>query len=772
VNEILLHCQLEFASDRFLRPGVYVMEIKKLGFVAILLPFFCLLFVADGFAQTSAFSYQGRLNDAGSPANGTYFLQFKLFDAASGGTQIGSTIPDISVTVSNGGFSTSLDFGPGPFSGANRFLEISVKKLAADPYVVLSPRQQILTVPYSIKSKSADDSSQLGGLDSSRFVQQDAGGNVSIGGNLTVSGTTSYNIINAQSQYNLNGQRILGTTNGNSNLLLGISAGQSLTTGFFNTFLGNATGVLTTTACCNTFVGTGAGNSNTTGGSNSFFGFSAGSSNTTGSQNSFFGLGAGQLNVIGNNNAFFGVSAGVKNTASENSFFGAESGLENTTGVLNSFFGRSAGFSNTTGSQNSFFGSLAGNANTTGQANSVFGADAGKSNTGGVNNAFFGASAGNGNQTGGANAFFGALSGFLNNGSNNAFFGHRAGFANQTGFNNVFFGSNTGDTNTTGSNNTLIGANAQLGANNLTFASVFGAGASVSTNNTVVLGRNLDTVQIPGNLNVGGNLAGGNIVNNLNGLTGNITLAAGANITLTPAGNTLTIASTGGGGNPILNQTTLQTSANFNIDGTGRANIFNANTQFNLGGNRILSGTSETGTANLFAGFSAGASTTGGFNAFVGTFAGQHNTSGGNNSYFGVNAGGGEGSAGTENTFIGNGAGFADGDGNRLTYIGVNTGNAPGFTLTNATAIGANARVTQNNSLVLGSINGVNGGIADTNVGVGTTAPKAKLHVQGGNLYLGAAGQGIILKSPDGATCRLLSIDNTGVIVLTTLTCP
>src|SRR6266850_4501717 len=81
--------------------------------------------------QTSAFSYQGRLTDGGSPANGTYILQFQLFDAASDGAQIGSTIADVSVTASNGVFSTSLDFGAAAFSGANRFLLISVKKLAA-----------------------------------------------------------------------------------------------------------------------------------------------------------------------------------------------------------------------------------------------------------------------------------------------------------------------------------------------------------------------------------------------------------------------------------------------------------------------------------------------------------------------------------------------------------------------------------------------------------------------------------------------------------------
>jgi hypothetical protein len=51
--------------------------------------------------------------------------------------------------------------------------------------------------------------------------------------------------------------------------------------------------------------------------------------------------------------------------------------------------------------------------------------------------------------------------------------------------------------------------------------------------------------------------------------------------------------------------------------------------------------------------------------------------------------------------------------------------------LTNATAIGANASVTQSNSLVLGSINGVNGATADTSVGIGTTAPAERLHVSG-----------------------------------------
>ena len=41
-----------------------------------------------------------------------------------------------------------------------------------------------------------------------------------------------------------------------------------------------------------------------------------------------------------------------------------------------------------------------------------------------------------------------------------------------------------------------------------------------------------------------------------------------------------------------------------------------------------------------------------------------------------------------------------------------------------------------------------------------------------GNTLVTSAGNGIILKSPDGATCRLLSIDNAGSLVLTAITCP
>ncbi len=56
----------------------------------LLIPLLLLLSATATLAQSTGFTYQGRLQDNGTPANGSYDLQFTLFD--SGGTQIGSPL--------------------------------------------------------------------------------------------------------------------------------------------------------------------------------------------------------------------------------------------------------------------------------------------------------------------------------------------------------------------------------------------------------------------------------------------------------------------------------------------------------------------------------------------------------------------------------------------------------------------------------------------------------------------------------------------------------
>jgi hypothetical protein len=102
--------------------------------------------------QTTAFTYQGQLTDAGAPANASYDLRFALFDTVAGGTQIGSpqTVPTVS--VSSGVFTVQLDFGVNAFPGANRSLEIGVKPAGVGSFTTLAPRQQISSTPYAIRT--------------------------------------------------------------------------------------------------------------------------------------------------------------------------------------------------------------------------------------------------------------------------------------------------------------------------------------------------------------------------------------------------------------------------------------------------------------------------------------------------------------------------------------------------------------------------------------------------------------------------------------------
>ena len=103
----------------------------------------------------TAFSYQGRLNDAGLPATGSYDLKFELYDADTEGNLTGA-VEQAAVNVTGGLFTTDLDFGgPEVFNGSQYWLEISVKTAGGADYTVLAPRQLIRPVPYAIRAQQA-----------------------------------------------------------------------------------------------------------------------------------------------------------------------------------------------------------------------------------------------------------------------------------------------------------------------------------------------------------------------------------------------------------------------------------------------------------------------------------------------------------------------------------------------------------------------------------------------------------------------------------------
>ena len=298
-------------------------------------------------AQTTAFTYQGRLTDGGTPANGDYDLLFNMWNSPSGGTLVHSQTFN-NVRVTNGVFTVSLDFGASSFTGPNRFLEIGAKLVGSSSFTFVNPRQQITSTPYAIRSLSAAsaDSVPASGVSagSGNYIQnsstQQTSSNFNITGNGTAGGTLTGNVVSATLQFNLGGNRILSA--GSENLFLGFEAGLANTAGIRNSFVGRF-----------------AGTANTTGNDNSFFGLRAGATTTTGSFNSFFGNYAGEFGANGSLNSFFGIRAGQRNSGSDNSFFGTLAGYLNELGSGNTFVGHFAGQSNRFGSFNTLVGDTA-----------------------------------------------------------------------------------------------------------------------------------------------------------------------------------------------------------------------------------------------------------------------------------------------------------------------------------------------------------------------------------------------------------------------------
>ena len=182
-----------------------------------------------------------------------------------------------------------------------------------------------------------------------------------------------------------------------------------------------------------------------------------------------------------------------------------------------------------------------------------------------------------------------------------------------------------------------------------------------------------------GNVNITGTLTAGSLsANSISGIIGPANGgtglgAVGAAGTFLRSDGTNWTASVlqpgdivGGSANYVQNGTSPQASSNFNISGNGTvggtvtAATVNATGQFNLGGSRFLSGSSN----NLFAGINSGSANTGSSNTFVGANSGQSNA------------------AGSNNTLLGTGANVGSG--------GLNF----------ATAVGAGATVNSSNSLV------------------------------------------------------------------------
>ena len=106
---------------------------------------------ATAAALGTDFNYQGLLVKNGVSYNGTADVRFRLYDAVTGGVQVGSDVTVTGMTVTNGFFGTQLDFGP-VFDGNKRWLAVSVQTPGDVGYTDLTPRRPISAAPYAVRA--------------------------------------------------------------------------------------------------------------------------------------------------------------------------------------------------------------------------------------------------------------------------------------------------------------------------------------------------------------------------------------------------------------------------------------------------------------------------------------------------------------------------------------------------------------------------------------------------------------------------------------------
>ncbi|GAB3494114.1 hypothetical protein GCM10027341_09860 [Spirosoma knui] len=302
------------------------------------------------------------------------------------------------------------------------------------------------------------------------------------------------------------------------------------------------------------------------------------------------------------------------------------------------------------------------------------------------------------NGTGGGDVMVGFQTGPNTTGSNSTFVGYRAGYTNTTANNNTFIGSSSGYSNSIGENNVFLGAQSgydnNIGVRNVFLGVEAGARNTTASENTFV-GYRAGFSNTTGVRNAIVGFEAG--FNNQDGTANVFT------------GYRSGYKNTSGTSNIFIGELAGYTNS------TGSINTF-------IGAQ--AGSNNATGSYNMFMGNSTGNSNiSGSFNMALGNGAGYHNKSN-RNVYIGSQAGFNN-ESGSNNIFIGPDVAPTIVSGNSNVFIGyqANAGGADAASLTNAVAIGANALVSASNSVVLGN---------NANVGIGTSAPQAKLEVTQG----------------------------------------
>lgn len=148
-------------------------------------------------AQTGAFTYQGRLDFNGAPATGLYDFMFRLLNDPTNGVAAPVIPVNPAVPVTNGLFTTGIDFGAENLDGTNLWLEVNVRTNGGAQFTTLSPRQVLSATPYA--TRAANAGGLLGTLPVSQLSGQLSGAQISDGS------VTALKIDNTQIQLRVSG---------------------------------------------------------------------------------------------------------------------------------------------------------------------------------------------------------------------------------------------------------------------------------------------------------------------------------------------------------------------------------------------------------------------------------------------------------------------------------------------------------------------------------------------------------------------------------------
>jgi len=292
--------------------------------------------------------------------------------------------------------------------------------------------------------------------------------------------------------------------------------------------------------------------------------------------------------------------------------------------------------------------------------------------------------------------------------------GYLAGYKNYAD-ENTFVGANAGYGATV--NDSISGIeNVGIGAYTLTFLT------SGKSNTAVGLGPMYFNTTGKGNVAIGTRALVDNRVGNYNVAVGDSALFWNRSSLNVGVGNRALFANINGSSNTAIGNSSLS-----KLNG-GLYNVSmgdSSSTNLVLGSNNVVMGS-----------WAFKDHTIGSRNTAIGNFAMGERESGNDNTAVG------EGSLWNTNnnlnTGIGSRAGFTNVSGVRNVFLGANT-DAQFDNLINAAAIGANAYVGQSNSIVLGSINGINAATSSTKVGIGTIVPDSTLSIAN-NFSVGSVG--------------------------------